>query len=121
MLLWWTKRSLLPSSGVMKPKPFSALNHLTVPCAMLFLLACDRAERRDSSLRVRRRVRHFRTQDPRGPKLVRLPWDRYDTNSRTVTRNQYSMTCTEHRIRPESCTHCTRSAERTFPTGNAEE
>src|SRR5690606_7921840 len=25
-------------SGAMKPKPFSALNHFTVPCAMLFLL-----------------------------------------------------------------------------------
>src|SRR5437763_6073803 len=34
MLVWWTKRSLLPSSGVMKPKPFSSLNHLTVPVAM---------------------------------------------------------------------------------------
>src|SRR5256885_6376659 len=37
MLVWWTKRSLLPSSGVMKPKPFSSLNHLTVPVAMYFL------------------------------------------------------------------------------------
>jgi len=27
---------------VMKPKPFSALNHLTVPCAIaLLLLLCD--------------------------------------------------------------------------------
>jgi hypothetical protein len=26
----------LPSSGVMKPKPFSPLNHFTVPCAMTF-------------------------------------------------------------------------------------
>src|SRR4051794_28193420 len=30
----WTKTSALPSSGVMKPKPFSPLNHFTVPCAM---------------------------------------------------------------------------------------
>src|SRR3954452_17321729 len=43
MLLWWTKRSLLPSSGVMKPKPFSSLNHLTVPCAMYFLHGVLRA------------------------------------------------------------------------------
>src|SRR3954464_15691601 len=43
MLLWWTKRSLLPSSGVMKPKPFSSLNHLTVPCAMCFLHGVLRA------------------------------------------------------------------------------
>src|SRR3954452_8841735 len=34
MSLWWTKRSLPPSSGVMKPKPLSSLNHLTVPVAM---------------------------------------------------------------------------------------
>jgi hypothetical protein len=26
---------LLPSSGVMKPKPLSALNHLTVPVGIL--------------------------------------------------------------------------------------
>src|SRR5947209_8723309 len=31
MLVWWTNRSRLPSSGVMKPKPFSSLNHFTVP------------------------------------------------------------------------------------------
>src|SRR5581483_9200545 len=30
----WTKRSRPPSSGVMKPKPLSSLNHLTVPVAM---------------------------------------------------------------------------------------
>src|SRR3954451_22013065 len=33
----WTKRSRPPSSGEMKPKPFSSLNHLTVPVAMYFL------------------------------------------------------------------------------------
>src|SRR5437763_5234237 len=32
----WTKRSRPPSSGVMKPKPLSSLNHLTVPVAMHF-------------------------------------------------------------------------------------
>src|SRR3954451_18030163 len=31
MAVWWTKRSRFPSSGVMKPKPFSSLNHFTVP------------------------------------------------------------------------------------------
>jgi hypothetical protein len=31
MAEWWTKRSLLPSSGVIKPKPLSLLNHFTVP------------------------------------------------------------------------------------------
>src|ERR687887_2075425 len=31
MPVWCTKRSFEPSSGVMKPKPFSSLNHLTVP------------------------------------------------------------------------------------------
>src|SRR5258708_34799407 len=31
---WWTNRSLHDSSGVMKPKPFSSLNHFTVPVAM---------------------------------------------------------------------------------------
>src|SRR4051794_28853797 len=35
MPVWWTKRSLPGSSGVMKPKPLSSLNHLTVPVASL--------------------------------------------------------------------------------------
>ncbi len=39
---WWTKRSLEPSSGVMKPKPLLSLNHFTVPCVICVLtfLAC---------------------------------------------------------------------------------
>src|SRR5688500_9968940 len=35
MLLWWANRSLPPSSGVMNPKPFSSLNHLTVPLGIV--------------------------------------------------------------------------------------
>src|SRR3990172_10623605 len=35
MPLKWTNKSFVPSSGVMKPYPFSLLNHLTVPVAML--------------------------------------------------------------------------------------
>lgn len=31
----WTKTSLLPSSGVIKPKPLSALNHFTKPVILL--------------------------------------------------------------------------------------
>src|SRR5688572_23369805 len=30
----WAKRSSPPPSGVMKPKPFASLNHLTVPVAI---------------------------------------------------------------------------------------
>src|SRR5438067_13519859 len=36
MPLKWTNRSRPPSSGVMKPKPLSSLNHLTVPVAINF-------------------------------------------------------------------------------------
>src|SRR4051812_46547393 len=35
MPVWCTKRSLPPSSGVMKPKPLSSLNHFTMPVAMM--------------------------------------------------------------------------------------
>src|SRR4029077_17245276 len=35
---WCTKTSALPSSGLMKPKPLSVLNHFTVPCAICCLL-----------------------------------------------------------------------------------
>src|SRR4051812_9214286 len=37
MPVWCTKRSLPASSGVMNPKPFSSLNHFTVPVAMCSL------------------------------------------------------------------------------------
>src|SRR5690349_7019337 len=37
MAVWWTNRSFDASSGVMKPKPFSSLNHLTVPVAIVLL------------------------------------------------------------------------------------
>src|SRR3954447_8750243 len=40
MPLWWTNRSLPGSSGVTKPKPFSSLNHFTVPVAMLSSDVC---------------------------------------------------------------------------------
>src|SRR5687767_7707200 len=40
-----TKRSLLPSSGVMKPKPFASLNHFTVPVLMsVSILDCGLKE-----------------------------------------------------------------------------
>src|SRR3954452_18532152 len=46
MPVWWTKRSLPDSSGVMNPKPFSSENHLTVPVAMFLYLhgvvCCER-------------------------------------------------------------------------------
>src|SRR5215216_3460650 len=72
MALWWTKRSLPPSSGVMKPKPLSSLNHLTVPVAMgadpstgsLVLRTRRRlseARLRDLTTTLRRRLRE-RTQ-----------------------------------------------------------
>src|SRR5687768_11923513 len=38
MPVWWTNRSLPGSSGVMKPKPFSSLNHFTVPVAISMFL-----------------------------------------------------------------------------------
>jgi hypothetical protein len=34
MALKWTKTSLDPSEGAMKPKPLSSLNHFTVPVAI---------------------------------------------------------------------------------------
>src|SRR5688572_33403568 len=48
MAEWWTKRSLPWSSGVMKPKPFSSLNHFTVPVAIVMLLhGCSCCETRE--------------------------------------------------------------------------
>src|SRR5947208_15462392 len=41
--VWWTKRSLPPSSGVTKPKPFSSLKHFTVAVALFppRLVGCE--------------------------------------------------------------------------------
>ena len=36
--LKWTKRSSPPPDGVIKPKPFSSLNHLTTPCCRLLII-----------------------------------------------------------------------------------
>src|SRR5512139_3150992 len=38
----WTNTSLPPLSGWMKPNPFVALNHLTVPVAIIFILVSQR-------------------------------------------------------------------------------
>src|SRR6185369_12947999 len=38
----WAKRSSPPPSGVMKPKPFASLNHLTVPVDILSFLKIER-------------------------------------------------------------------------------
>src|SRR5436305_3444896 len=62
------KRSLPPSSGVMKPNPFASLNHFTVPVAMLLLpfsmrrgqpsLACGHDDQgRELNGPLRRRLR----------------------------------------------------------------
>src|SRR3954447_2746830 len=42
---WWTNRSFPRSSGVMKPKPLSLLNHFTVPVAMSYLRLINAASR----------------------------------------------------------------------------
>src|SRR3954469_8814982 len=54
MALKWTKTSGAPPSGVMKPYPFSPLNHFTVPCATVVLLL--RWERFDGRPSARRRA-----------------------------------------------------------------
>src|SRR6185312_1052759 len=41
----WTNRSRPPSSGVMKPKPLSSLNHFTVPVAIYSPYAAIQAHR----------------------------------------------------------------------------
>jgi hypothetical protein len=40
---WWTNRSFDSSSGVINPKPFSSLNHFTVPVAIVLPPASLRA------------------------------------------------------------------------------
>ena len=56
--LMWTNTSLPPSSGCMKPKPFVALNRLTVPVVILTSPRCANArcphDPRASSIRFHR-------------------------------------------------------------------
>src|SRR4051812_26340206 len=54
-----TKRSLLPSSGVMKPKPLASLNHFTVPVLMFFSLKVN--ERREACGRSRKKNQRVST------------------------------------------------------------
>src|ERR1700680_179324 len=42
---WWTKQSLLPSSGVMNPKPLASLNHLTLPVLRILLFSLSLAKK----------------------------------------------------------------------------
>src|SRR5947207_7049649 len=57
--LWWTNRSFEPSSGVMKPNPFSSLNHFTVPLGMLLLLCVCAADAEDAKQQRRRALARF--------------------------------------------------------------
>src|SRR5690349_6617205 len=63
----WTKTSSPPESGAMKPKPFSALNHLTVPEAMSDPLSCSRVGATGPF------ACHVRAQ-PSGPKPAGREW-----------------------------------------------
>jgi hypothetical protein len=41
MAEWWTKQSLEPSAGEMKPNPLASLNHFTVPLVRIpYSLVC---------------------------------------------------------------------------------
>src|SRR5579859_5770805 len=69
MPLKWTNRSRPPSSGVMKPKPLSSLNHFTVPVAINFPLYSCLRTRSDGPRE------HLQTREPyqgRRPYAVRL-------------------------------------------------
>src|ERR1700754_106269 len=95
--LWWTNRSFDWSSGVMKPKPLSSLNHFTVPVAIdaSSVVMCEAyAEARvgdDYGRRAlvraigRSRVRGTlsRRRSVRWPSTVRAPpWTRAPTPAR---------------------------------------
>jgi hypothetical protein len=62
MLLWCTKRSFVPWSGVMNPYPLLSLNHLTVPLAMKKHLPYRRQERVRKAQRANRTRSGFRLQ-----------------------------------------------------------
>src|SRR5580765_5286451 len=47
-----TKRSLLPSSGVMKPKPFASLNHFSLPVLIVSFLEIHR--KKGAAMRLRK-------------------------------------------------------------------
>src|SRR5438270_12845502 len=67
MAVWWTKTSGAPSGWEMNPKPFSELNHLTVPCATsgIPLVRADVAEGLPS-----RAVLPYRCELPSAAKLA---------------------------------------------------
>src|SRR3970040_2249180 len=69
-------KSSLPSSGVMKPKPFASLNHLTVPFAMLNFLTKNDGWKT---------VKLFEFQDRKWDRTWQNQHCRYsDSNTRTL-------------------------------------
>src|SRR3954447_12284254 len=83
-----TKTSGPSPSCSMKPKPFSALNHLTVPCAMPYSFCDERRGRVITAsgcrgIRLTSRLVHGapgrvrrRLQEHKAPAvLLRVPWD----------------------------------------------
>src|SRR3954471_5284418 len=73
----WTKTSAGPPSGVMKPKPFSPLNHFTVPCAMFSPDGCTYR---------RRKVTITGSLGRRGPHTPDARWIRVRGRPRTRER-----------------------------------
>src|SRR5690242_18519919 len=73
----WTKTSAVPPSGVMKPKPFSPLNHFTVPCAMFSPDGCTYR---------RRKVTITGSLGRRGPPTPDARWTRVRGRPRTRER-----------------------------------
>src|SRR4051812_50229235 len=71
MPVWWTNRSLPPSSGVMKPKPFSSLNHFTVPVGMSYLRGSCELRSRSTAKGDTCGAEHFVAGPSIGPRSYR--------------------------------------------------
>src|SRR5215216_5929592 len=71
MPVWWTNRSLPPSSGVMKPKPFSSLNHFTVPVGMSYLRGSCELRSRSTAKGDTCGAEHFVAGPSNGPRSFR--------------------------------------------------
>src|ERR687885_1195118 len=97
----WTKTSAVPPSGVMKPKPFSPLNHFTVPCAMFSPV--DVPDRR-------RKVTNAGLLGRRGPHTPDARW-----NESAGVRERGNGDCNHHRPYQDRGRkhHTTRSAAST--------
>jgi hypothetical protein len=107
MEVWWTKRSSLPSSGVINPKPLPLLNHFTFPlflptappagaaAATSAIALMDRPPRKGRVLSINQTVKHFPSRQLPSSLATRPPYVAHRSVSEFTTTASGSQRASE--------------------------